>query len=368
MNENITPAPTTAVNASPDVMSALMELSPEIADEILAMVHGIEHYKNIRSIVAPRQFSLSLESEDQANLLSRLVDALIRFLTRLMTDIANGTATMSFALGKVGNRAELINTESRAMRRTNRKDTFTIDTRIHNLCLNYRPVSDPQQLLMIIRNNDNVIKQYFRYQNIDLPDTIPRIIRIDPITETAVIDLIQILTPVSPIARATQMQFTGDESALVSPQLLGNQRLHAMSKNPHASAVEQLAGQEWLLMPSSDNPRPLPVSITYNTFASTIEQSILRAVISTTHDLEANFGIVSRNRRASRVGDLTRYLERIRNNVITRKLDGESLVRAKQIIQLLEAYCSWMVNPYLNMMGLYVRNSNAVLNVCAANN
>lgn len=368
MSEIITPAPTTAVNAAPDVMSALMELSPEISDEILELVHGIEHYKNIRSVTAPRQFSLSLENVDDPSWLSRAIDALIRFLTRFINDVVEGTATMSFALGKVANRAELINTESRTTRRTNRKESFTIETRVHNLCLNYRPVSDPQQLLMVIRSNDQVIKQYFRYQNVDLPETITNIIRIDPNSETAVLDLIDILTPVSPMARATQMQFMGSEGSLVSPQLLGNQRLHAMSKNPHGDTVEQLAGQEWLLMPASDNPRPIPPSITYNTFASTTEQSILRTILATTHDLESNFGIVSRNRRASRVEYLAKYLEKIRNLSIGSKLTPEAIARSQQIIRLLEAYCAWMVNPYLNMMGLYVRNSNAILNVCAANN
>lgn len=367
MNEIVELAPTTAVNAAPDVMSTLMELNPAIADEILELVHGIEHYKNIRRY-KPKEFNLGLEVEDQSNLLDRLVDALIRFITRFIKDIYEGTATLSFSLGKVHNRAELINTESRTKRRTNRNDTFKIDTRVHNLCINYKPVSDPQQLLMLMKSNDTLFKNYFKYQNIDLPSVIPRLLATDPNSETSVIGLIELLAPVSPMTVGTAFGFTGDGSSKVSIHLLGNQRLHVLSKNPVGDAVEQLVGQEWLLLPVSDSPKPTPPNITYNTFASTIEQSILREIINTTSALEANFGIVSRNRRASSVDDFTRYLERLRNGILTGKYTGEALDRTNQIVRLLEAYATWLVNPYLNMMGLYIRNANAVLNVCAANN
>lgn len=367
MSEITELAPTTAVNAAPDVMSTLMELNPANADEILELVHGIEHYKNIR-LYQPRQFALGLEVEDQTSLLERLVDALIRFITRFIKDVSDGTATLSFSLGKLHNRAELINTESRAARRTNRKEEFTIETRVHNLCINYKPISDPQQLLMLLKANDVVCKNYFKYQNVDMPNAIPKLITLDPLSETSVIAMLEILAPISPMSRATAFGFSGDDTSKASVHLLGNQRLHAMSKNPVGDAVEQLTGQEWLLMPASDNPKPIPQSITYNVFASTIEQSILREIVATTTELEANFGIVSRNRRSMRVDDLTRYLERLRNGIVTRKYEGEALDRAQQMIKMLEAYCTWLVNPYLNMMGLYIRNANAVLNVCAANN
>jgi len=367
MSEVIELAPTTAVNAAPDVMSALMELDPAIADEILELTHGIELYKNIR-LIQPRLLSLSFESEEQRSLLSRMLDALIRFITRFIRDIYDGTATLSFSLGKLHNRAELINTDSRAARRTNRSDTFKVDTRIHNLCVNYRPINDPQRLLMVLKSNHVIFKNYFKYQNVDLPNVIPSLLGIDPRREESVIQLIELLTPVSPMARAEAMGFSGDQTSRVSVQLLGNQRLHAMAKNPVGDAIEQLAGQEWLLLPSSDDPKPLPLSITYSVFASTIEQSILREIVATTTDLETNFGIVSRNRRSMRVDDLTKYLERLRNNIVATQYDAETEQRARQIIRMLEAYCSWLVNPYLNMMGLYIRNANAALNVCAANN
>ncbi|ABY62988.1 internal head protein [Pseudomonas phage 201phi2-1] len=367
MTEVIELAPTTAVNAAPDVMSTLMELNPAIADEILELTHGIERYKNIR-LLQPKLFELSLEATDQGSILSRMLDALIRFITRFIRDVYEGTATLSFSLGKLHDRAELINTESRSMRRTNRSNEFKIDTRIHNLCVNYKPINDPQRLLMVLKTNNVLFKSYFKYQNVELPNIIPNIVNINPKRPDSVIALVELLSPVSPMAKASAMNFSGDQTSRASLQLLGNQRLHAMTKNPVGDVVDQLAGQEWLLLPASDDPKPLPPSITYPVFAATIEQSILREIVSATTDLESNFGIVSRNRRSMRVDDLTRYLERLRNSILTKQYDAETEERAQQIIRMLEAYCTWLVNPYLNMMGLYIRNANAVLNVCDANN
>lgn len=367
MSEELELAPTTAVNAAPDVMSALMELSPEIADEILDLACGIEKYKNLR-IHRQRLFSLSLENEDQANVVSRFIDALIRFIKRFFKDIYEGSATLSFSLGKVHNRAELINTESRSRARTNRGTEFKIDTRVHNLCVNYRAVSDPQQLLMLLKSTDLIMKGYFKYQNVELPSVIPYLNSIRPENPTSVLSLVELLAPVSPMTKSSVMGFTGDNSVRFSQHLFGNQRLQVISKNSTGDAVEQLAGQEWLIQPSSDNPKPIPESITYKVFASTIEQSILREIIATTADLESNFGVISRNRRSVKVDDLTRYLERMLNDVINGKFTGEVLDRANQIVRLLEAYSNWLVNPYLNLMGLYIRNANAILNVCVANN
>lgn len=343
------------------------ELSPEIAKTIMEVVQGVEQYKNIR-LYKPRQLQITLESEGQASLLSRLIDALISFLNRFIKDVQDGTATLSFSLGRVINRAELINTEASAARRGNRKEEFVIDTRINNLCVNYRAITDPQQLMMHIKNNDNMLKAYFRYQNQELPDTIPQLVRIDPTNETAVLTMVDILAKVSPLTKATSFQFNGDAGSMASIQLLGNQRLHALAKNSASDSVDYIAGQEWLLLPASDEPKPMPQKLVYKTFATTIEQSILRQVIATASDIESNFGIVSRNRRANRISELMQYLERLRNNIAMGRYDDASTVRATQLVRLLEAYSSWMVNPYLSMMSLYIRNATAVLNVCAGNN
>lgn len=367
MSNSFELAPTVAINDGPDVMSALMELSPEIADEIMELTLGIERYKNVR-IRRERLLSLSLESENQATVLSRFIDSLIRFINKFIKDIVEGSATLGFSLSRIHNRAELINTESRSRARSTRNEEFKISTRIHNLCVNYRPVSDPQQLLMLLKSSDQIFKGYFKYQNSELPAIIPAIISLRPGDETSVIKLMDLLHSVSPVNKAKELNFNGDDSIKSSPHLFGNQRLHVINKNPNGNLLEQLTGQEWFIQVSSDNPKPLPSSITYKVFAHTLEQSILRQITSTVVDLESNFNLVSRNRRSSRVADLTKYLDYIRNNVINGTYNDDTLERANQMILLIESYSNWLINPYLNLMGLYIRNANAILNVCEANN
>lgn len=359
--------PTTAVNGSPEVMGELLELDPKIADEIMYLVAGVENYRNIR-LPKGKLFELSLEAEPDSNVVARLIDYLIRFIKRFLKDVSDGGAILGLNLGKVVNRAELINTASRTRSKTNRAETFDITTRVANLSINYRPISDPQQLLMLLKSTDQLFKAYFRYQAIDLPNVIPFLATIRPEDPESLFNLTELLRNVSPMTKGQSLGMTATESGMVSSHLLGNQRLHVINKYATGDAVEQLVGQEFLILPSSDNPRPQPASITYSVFGSTIEQSILRQVIATGRDLESSFGIITRNRRATRVDDLTRYLDSIRNRINSGQLDPESLERANQIVRLLEVYATWLINPYLNLMALYIRNMSAILNVCDANN
>lgn len=327
----------------------------------------IKEHGNIR-LPSTRGFELGLEAEDPSNFLSKLIDSLIRFLKRFAADLFDGSAGMSMTLGRIHHRAEQINTESRARGRTNRGETFNIETRIKNLCINYKAISDPQQLLLLTKSTDPLFKAYFRYQNHELPAVIPSLVTVDPRDPESVIKVVELLSPISPIAKAAAMGMQGDNAGRSSVPLLGNQRLHATSKHSVGDAVEQLSGQEWLLTAVNDNPKPLPRSIEFSVFASTIEQSMLRQVIATVSDIEANFSIMSRNRRGIRIDDLLRYLERIRNAINTGQYDAESMTRANQIVNMLNAYNHWLVSPYLDLMSLYIGNSTALLNVCDANN
>jgi len=367
MNEITEPCPTTSVNGSPEVMGELLELDPIIADEIMYLVAGVEQYKNLR-IPKQKLFELSLESQETGSQISHLIDFLIRFIKRVLRDVNEGGFALGFSLGKLVNRAETINTTLRTKRRLNRTTTFTLTTRVANLCVNYKPINDPQQLLMFLKSTDYTFRNYFKYQNVELPSIIPFLATLIPEDPESVFKLTELLGPVSPMNKGLALGLNSTQTGFASPNFLGNQRLHIIDKSPNGDAVEKLVGQEFLILPSSDNPRPIPDSITYTVFASTIEQSLLRQIITTGNDLENNFGLVSRNRRASRLDDLAKYLENTRNRITRGQFDAETQERANQIVRLLETYSTWLANPYLNMMALYIRNMTAILNVCEANN
>lgn len=327
---------------------------------------GIEQYHNPRH-VTQRGLSLGLEKDD-TGLLSRLINALIKFLIRMMDDLTEGTTAVSLNLNRIITRAENINTASRASSRVNREPVFKINTRIANLCVNFKPINDPQRILMYLKTVDQIVRNYFKYQDEQLLSVIPVITQLNPASPTDLDQLLSILGNVSPVAFARGAGFSDETNRMVGPHLLGNQQLLVLNKNYDGDQVEQLTGQEFVLQSSDHEVKAPPLFIQYDVFARTIEQSILRQIIATSRDLAARIGMLARHRRSTRVKAIVTYLEVIRKNVEQNRYEGEALVNATAFITLIEAYDNWLVNPYLNLLALSCRNMSAVLNVCEANN
>lgn len=360
--------PVVAVNAGPSVLSDLLEADETLAQDILYLVGGIEHYRNFKH-VTPRQFSLSLEDGGKdSSYLVTLLDTLIRFLIRMVEDIGNGSTGISLTLHKIINRAEAINTDSRSVRRVNKQTEFKIDTRVQNLCVNFKPINDPQKIMMYLKSADTVMRKYYKFQDEELLKVVPTITTLRPGTTASLDQLVSILSNVSPMSFASLAGFSSGEFRRSGPHLLGNQQLSVINKNPTGSLIEQLTGQEFLLQLSDAEPKPPPEFIMFDTFARTIEQSILRQVISTATDLANRISVMSRLRRTGRINDLVKYLDNLRRDISTGQYEGEALQNAVTFVMLLEAFNNWLVNPYLSLLALLSRNMSAILNVCEANN
>lgn len=359
--------PVEAINAGPQVLSDLLESDDLLAAEILTLIGSTEHYRNDR-LRTRRQFSLGLEDNAEMGFFMKLLDGLIKFLVRMGDDLLNGALGINLNLNKIINRAEQINTASRSNRRVNKTGTFKIDTRIQNLSINYRPINDPQRLMMYLKSVDGLMRRYFKYQDEQLLTIIPGIMSLRPDTPDAVETLTNLLNNVSPVNFAKASGFNEGEYRMTGPHMLGNQQLTVINKNPTGDATERLIGQEFLLQPSDSEPKVPPEYIEYDVFAKTIEQSILRQVILTATELVNRTGMYARNRRRGRSNDLVKYLDQIRKDVASGKYQDADLTTASTFILLLEAFNNWLVNPYLSLLALMCRNMSAVLNMCEANN
>jgi hypothetical protein len=359
--------PTEGVQANPKVLSDLLEADDLLAAEILTLIGSVEHYRNDRQR-STKQFALGLEAGEDQNLFMRLLDTLIRFLSRMIEDVANGTAGISLNLVKIINRAEQINTESRANHRVNKEGKFKIDTRLQNLSINFRIINDPQRLMMYLKSVDQMVRKYYRWQDDELLKLIPAIMTIRPTEPNALDTLVNLLSNVSPVGFAKVNGFNDQGSRFMGPHMLGNQQLIVLNKNPEGEQFEQLIGQEFLLQPSDAEPKSPPEYVEFDVFARSIEQSILRQVIATATDLSTRIGVMARGRRSTRVGDLIKYLDAIRKDVANGVYEGADLQAATNYILLLEAFNNWLVNPYLSLLALMTRNMSAILNVCDANN
>lgn len=359
--------PTTGVQANPKVLSDLLEADDLLAAEILTLIGSVEHYRNDRHR-STKQFALGLEADEDQNLFMRMLETLIRFLSRMIEDIANGTAGISLNMTKIVNRAEQINTESRANHRVNKDGKFKIETRLQNLSINFRIINDPQRLMMYLKSVDQMVRKYYRYQDEELLKVIPAIMTIRPTDSGALDTLVNLLNNVSPVGFALANGFNDQGSRLMGPHMLGNQQLIVLNKNPGGEPFEQLIGQEFLLQPSDAEPKSPPEFVEFDVFARSIEQSILRQVIATATDLANRIGVMARSRRATRVGDLIKYLDAIRRELANGTYKDADLQTATNYILLLEAFNNWLVNPYLSLLALMSRNMSAILNVCDANN
>ena len=359
--------PTEGVQSNPKVLSDLLEADDLLASEILYLIGSVEHYRNDRQR-STKQFALGLEADEDQGLFMRLIDNLIKFLIRMADDVFNGSAGISLNLSKVVNRAEQINTASRADRRVNKDGKFKVETRIQNLSINFRTINDPQRILMYLKSVDQMVRKYFRYQDEDLLKIVPALISLRPNDPRALDVLVNLLSNVSPVGFAQANGFNDQGSRLMGPHMLGNQQLIVLNKNPTGEPYEQLIGQEFLLQPSDAEPKSPPDYIEFDVFARTIEQSILRQVIATAEDLSARIGIMPRSRRSSRIAELVKYLDTIRRDITNGVYKGSDLQSATNFILLLEAFNNWLVNPYLSLLALMTRNMSAILNVCEANN
>lgn len=344
----------------------MSDILDEIPFQPTLLSSGIEQYHNPRH-VTQRGFSLSMEQHD-SSFLSRLIDGLIKFLVRMMDDLTDGSTAISLNLNRVITRAENINTASRATGRKTRDTTFKVETRLANLSINFKPINDPQRLLMYLKSSDVLIRNYFKYQEEQLLKVIPNITRLNPGSSGDLDQLVAILNNVSPFAFARSAGFSVDTNRMVGPHILGNQQLMVLSKTPDGDQVEQLTGQEFLLQSSDHEVKTPPPFLEFDVFARTIEQSILREIITTAHDLAARIGMFARLRRSNRVKEVISYLDIIRKDVNFGKYEGETLQTATAFITLIEAFNNWLVNPYLNLLALSCRNMSAILNVCEANN
>lgn len=344
----------------------MSDILDEIPFQPTILSSGIEQYLNPRH-TTHRGLSLGMEQHD-SSFLSRLIDGLIKFLVRMMDDLTDGSTAISLNLNRVITRAENINTVSRTTHRNNKGSSFKIETRLANLSVNFKPVNDPQRLLMYLKTSDVIIRNYFKYQEEELLKVIPSITRMNPGSSTDLDQLVAILNNVSPFAFASSAGFNADNNRMIGPHILGNQQLLVLSKTPDGDPIEQLTGQEFLLQSSDHEVKAPPPFIEYDVFARSIEQSILRQIISTAHDLASRIGMLARLRRSNRVKEVVTYLDLIRKDINQDKYQGEALENAIAFIKLIEAFNNWLVNPYLNLLALSCRNMSAVLNVCEANN
>lgn len=342
-------------------LSALMESDPLLEQEILYLSGGVESYKDRNQST---KFPLTFSLEESNSTMAKVIERILRYLQNMIKDVFDGSAASAVIMSKVHSRAEELAISARSAKRNSQKVEFTIDTRIQNLSVKYKPINDPQVLLQHLKVFNTIIGDIYRYLTVTVYGCFEDLIKFDPLTDS-IEGLAASVVNSSPAQLMNTGRFINQGLQLSSPQLLGNQRIVVTNKRPDGSPLDKLLACNMTLENAEQEPREIPASIKYNRFGVSLEQSLIREVISVIQTLGQYNNLNRRSIRRQRMQLVVDRLAAIQKMADT--VDAESSPNVHNYIRMLEVYSGWMMSPYVGMIALTHRNLTAVLNICEGN-
>lgn len=344
-------------------LSNLIESDNELAKEISYLMGGVENYLDRNSRV---RMPYVITREDFSDEIKSIIERILKYLSNLVKDIFDGSTAGALALEGVITRAERVLTDGRSMRRNHNKADFVIDTRVANLCVRYRPIVDPQQLLMQLKILNTTLRSVFTYLTHSVFVGYESLVRFDPLVGN-IDELAAGLVSSSPAVLAGDARFTNSGFKISSPQLLGCQQVVITNMKADSAPLEQILGCYMSLMTAEQEARAVPESIKYDKFGLSLEQSLVREVIATATSV-GNFNTLNkRSIRRSRLALITNRMTDLSRQLDTGGYSEEQMLTVRNYIRVLEAYSGWIGSPYVGLIALTHRNLTAILNVCEGN-
>lgn len=344
-------------------LSNLIESDNELAKEISYLMGGVEKFHDCNSRI---RMPFVITREDFSDEIRSIVERILKYLTNLVVDVFDGSTAGAIAIESVITRAERVLTDGRSLRRNHNKKDFVVDTRIANLCVKYRPIVDPQQLLIQLKILNATLRTVFTYLTHSVFVGYESLIRFDPMVDN-IDDLASNLLSSSPFVLAGDARFTNTGFKITSPQLLGCQQIVITNMKADSAPLEQILGCYMSLNTAEQEARPVPESIKYDKFGLSLEQSLVREVINTATAI-GNFNTLNkRSIRRSRLTLITNRMTDLVRQLDNGEYDEEQMLTVRNYIRVLEAYSGWIGSPYVGLIALTHRNLTAILNVCEGN-
>lgn len=351
---------------SPEYLSDLLESGEQEAAKVLELLGSSEEYKSVRREL-DNVLNLSYSNEDYKDVLLTLLDKIIQFLKSLAKSTSDGSLAMSITYERILMRVRRLFTETNVSSRHSKESSFAVKTRLQNLCVRYKPISDVQLLITSLKNLDNVSKTYFNYINNDiLPagNDIVTNIRSDKDLQ----EIVGKLERINPLNMANENSYFSDRGYRIeSLHLMGNHQLTISNGRPDASGSDKLLGINVDLVTSEFDPLPLPEVINFEKFGITTQKTVLRLVESIATNLNKYTTISVRHNRQRNIDRLVTHITSIRNGVANTGIDSTQKELYDNYILLIEKYIDWLSSPYLGLLALSSRNLSATLNVCESN-
>lgn len=344
-------------------LSERMESDKHLEEEIIYLSGGVESYRNLNQ---KTRFPLSVSTEEAKFDLGAIIERILRFLNNMVKDVLDGSTAAAMGIENIIDRAEEVLLDGRSQRRNHQLHEFIIDTRVQNLCVKYKPISDPQFLLIQLKTLSSVVSAVYAYLNHSVYGCFEEVIKFDPFADD-IEELALKMLPCSPASMAGNPKFANQGMAIYSPQLLGNQQIVIDNKRPDSSPLDQILACCMSIQPAEREPRAAPPEIKYTKFGLSLEQSLVREVIGIATKLSDVNTINRRTVRRNRLTLITERLNYLNKRITDITLDEPSIVHVRNYIRVLEVYSGWIASPYVGLIALTHRNLTAILNVCEGN-
>ncbi|ARV76773.1 virion structural protein [Pseudomonas phage Phabio] len=345
------------------LLSDLSEQSDELSKEISYLLGGVESYRDINH---RSRFPLVITREDFSVDIKGIIERILNYLKNLVKDIFDGSTAGALALEGVLTRAERVLVDGRSIRRNHAKRDFVITTRIANLSVRYRPISDPQQLLNHLKVLNSTLRTTFTYLTHSVFTGFDPLLRFDPLVDD-INELARLLQSSAPSVLADDARFSNQGFKITSPQLLGCQQLVITNRRADSSPLEQILGCYMSLETAEKEARAVPDSIKYEKFGLSLEQSIVREVISIAGTIGGYNTLNRRSLRRNRLASLTDRMSALSNQLDNGEYTSDQMTSIRNYIRVLEVYSGWIGSPYVGLIALTHRNLTAILNVCEGN-
>jgi hypothetical protein len=346
---------------TPAAVAKLLEGSGD-DDEILALMGALEDYQRLRAeyynITHPM---LSLEGFGDT--LKEILDKLIEWCRRLFAKFTENMVASKLVLDNIMDRHMELYEQARRENRKSTSPTFQVKTRLGNLIVRGRPVSDSLGLLVASRNLRDVVKSY--YTTIDRSTSaaaagITRLVAADAPRDA----IAQLLLQAAPTSLYGQRGWRNDQDGTSSVPLLGN-RYIKVEYGPVDDPFEGVRSIRIAMEESRTTHYVIPEVIEYTRFSMPTHDQLMNTIRETGEILEQSVGTLFSNERHQRLEAMRGCMQKIRNRLDHEHQHTEDDYR--QMVSLIETYVGWLTSPYLELFTLTCRNMKALLNVCEGN-
>ncbi|QBJ02636.1 internal head protein [Pseudomonas phage Psa21] len=346
------------------IAELLGDSDENMSEEIIDLVGGLEHYQSYESIGDTPFFFTGMEGIGDT--VVRIFDRIIAFIKKWIKVLADADFKLSLHAALHTHSLENIRTQMRTTgRKANNRPFFPVYTRVANLSVNYRPITNAPNLVNALTVLRAVADAYFKQHADHVLGQVQQVV-IAVAQQKPASFLAEQMKQVSPVNVGTAPIMKLDALQYVSPHLMGGHRFIITNANANSSdPTDNVNGTRVKLEPSQLTPVEAPAAINFEYFDAGMTEAVLSKCDSILTILSESNNGPHRHQRRQALAALLAAVERVNEEIQRNGVRDEESARA--VVAVLESYIAWIADPYTSFYAYVLRNVRAALNVCEAN-